>query len=94
MRPLGPGPTVTSRGRGHDRSHCQGLGEGRFSGVFDGGARHRDAGAAAGVPTDILLVDGKIVTWAATSSISDALAGATGRGEEIRKLAGPANGAS
>ncbi len=45
-------------------------------------------------PADILLVDGKIVTWDVTSSISDALASATGSGAEIRKLAGPANGAS
>jgi hypothetical protein len=45
-------------------------------------------------PADILLVDSKIVTWDATSSISDALASATGSGAEIRKLAVPANGAS
>ena len=45
-------------------------------------------------PADILLVDGKIVTWDATLSISDALASATGSRAEMRKLADPANGAS
>ena len=77
MRPLGPRPTVTSKGRGHDRSRCQGALEKAAFPVF--------LMVALGIGTpvllranlaDILLVDGKIVTWDATSSISDALANA------------------
>jgi hypothetical protein len=52
----------------------------------DGGARHRDAGVAAGEPADILLVDGKIVSWDATLSISDALASATDSGKRYASL--------
>src|ERR1700722_18434334 len=50
---------------------------------------------ASANPADLLLVNGKIITQDAASSVQEALAieagrvGATGRSEQLRKLAGP-----
>jgi hypothetical protein len=86
MRPLGPRPAVEDT----IAAIAKALEKAAFPVFGDGGARHRDAGVAAGEPRRHLAGQ-----WQNCNPGCDFIdqRRARQRDGEIRKLAGPANGA-